>query len=83
MLNKPRATDATKIFLQHLLQYRNIASARIDGSVLSSDARQRTVDRFNSSEPGGPVVLLLSIRAGGVGLNLVGGNIFVLMEPDW
>ena len=66
-----------------MLRARNIQFLRIDGSVSSSDVRQSIVDKFNSSDSNSPRVLLLSIRAGGVGLNLVGGNIFILMEPDW
>ncbi len=40
------------------------------------------VDRFNSSDCD-LFVFLLSSRAGGVGLNLVGANRLVLFDPDW
>lgn len=28
-------------------------------------------------------VMLLSARAGGAGINLIGGNRLILLEPDW
>lgn len=39
------------------------------------------VNAFNSHL--GPRVFLLSARAGGVGLNIVGGNRLIMLEPDW
>jgi len=54
---------------------------RIDGSV-TADARQRVVDMFNrDSSPF--IVMLISTRAGGVGLTLTGANRLVLLDPDW
>ena len=40
------------------------------------------VDRFNAPDSD-VFVFLLSSRAGGVGLNLVGANRLVLFDPDW
>eukprot|EP00741_Cyanophora_paradoxa_P002544 tig00000605_g2468.t1 len=54
--------------------------ARLDGST-DVAKRQDLVDRFNS--PAGPAVFLLSSKAGGVGLNLIGGSRLVLFDPDW
>ena len=54
---------------------------RIDGSV-PSDRRQKAVNHFNNS--GSPFfIMLLSARAGGVGLNLIGGSRLVMLDPDW
>jgi len=39
------------------------------------------VDEFNRKR--GPRAFLLSAKAGGVGLNIVGANRLVLLEPDW
>lgn len=40
------------------------------------------MDQFN--DPASSVaVFLLSARAGGVGLNLIGANRLVLFDPDW
>lgn len=54
---------------------------RLDGATLVGD-RQRLVDRFNSGF-GGERVFLLSSKAGGMGLNLVGANRLILFDPDW
>lgn len=44
--------------------------------------RQKLVDRFN--DPAAPeFVFLLSSKAGGCGLNLIGANRLVLFDPDW
>lgn len=54
---------------------------RIDGSV-PSDRRQKAVNHFNNA--GSPFfIMLLSARAGGVGLNLIGGSRLVMLDPDW
>jgi len=44
--------------------------------------RSNIVDEFNDN-PKGPEVLLLSLRAGGVGLNLIGGNHLFLLDMHW
>ncbi|XP_057325201.1 transcription termination factor 2-like isoform X2 [Microplitis mediator] len=43
--------------------------------------RQTIVDNFNSKK--NPRILLLSLCAGGVGLNLVGGNHLLLVDIHW
>lgn len=53
----------------------------IKGNVTPKN-RADIVDAFNS-DPCGPQVLLLSLRAGGVGLNLVGGNHLFLIDMHW
>ncbi len=54
-------------------------SLRLDGSC-SVKARQPMVDTFN--DPAHPsFVLLLSSKAGGVGLNIIGANRLVLFDP--
>ena len=58
---------------------RSWSTARIDGGT-SVDERQSVVDRFNSFGTGR--VFLLSTRAGGAGLNLVGANHLVLYDSD-
>jgi DNA repair and recombination RAD54-like protein len=44
--------------------------------------RQKLVDKFNDPE-GGEFIFLLSSKAGGCGLNLIGANRLVLFDPDW
>jgi hypothetical protein len=54
---------------------------RLDGSV-TMKKRQKMVDEFN--DPSTPLIaFLLSSKAGGCGLNLIGGNRLVLFDPDW
>lgn len=43
---------------------------------------QNVVDSFNSKNSG-PRILLLSLTAGGIGLNLVGGNHLMLFDIHW
>ncbi|KXZ43971.1 hypothetical protein GPECTOR_76g792 [Gonium pectorale] len=57
----------------------NWVALRLDGSC-SVKARQPIVDTFN--DPAHPsFVLLLSSKAGGVGLNIIGANRLVLFDP--
>eukprot|EP01133_Synstelium_polycarpum_P010849 gene10849-12637_t len=54
---------------------------QLDGSTQNSK-RQELVDLFN--DPSRPeFIFLLSSKAGGVGLNLIGANHLVLFDPDW
>ena len=53
---------------------------RLDGS-LSLQQRQRTLSRF-ADDPN-VVVMLLSLRAGGVGINLVAADTVIIYDPDW
>jgi SNF2 family DNA or RNA helicase len=58
--------------LEDYLHARNFRFERIDGSI-TGHLRQAAIDRFqdpNSKDP--PFVMLLSTRAGGVGINLTG-----------
>jgi len=54
---------------------------RLDGSV-TMKKRQKMVDEFNDPSTS-LVAFLLSSKAGGCGLNLIGGNRLVLFDPDW
>ena len=59
----------------------NWGFCRLDGSI-GMKKRQKMVDEFNN--PSGKLVaFLLSSKAGGCGLNLIGGNRLVLFDPDW
>ncbi|SCU66368.1 DNA repair and recombination protein RAD54, putative [Trypanosoma equiperdum] len=60
---------------------KKISFFQLDGS-MPIKRRQEVVDRFNvpnSQE----IVFLLSSKAGGVGLNLIGANRLILFDPDW
>ena len=54
---------------------------RLDGST-TLNKRQKLVVAFNDLSQK-QFVFLLSSKAGGCGLNLVGGNRLVLFDPDW
>jgi SNF2 family DNA or RNA helicase len=60
------------------LESANIAFARLDGSTRK---RGELVARFQSDD--GPPVLLVSLRAGGVGLNLTAADSVFIMDPWW
>jgi SNF2 family DNA or RNA helicase len=67
--------------VQSYLISKQIKFLRIDGSTQAGE-RQDNIDNFKTSLGAFPV-FLLSSKAGGVGINLIGGNRMVLMEPDW
>lgn len=54
---------------------------RIDGKVVA-ERRMTMIRHFNSAASGFDL-MLLSAKAGGVGINLVGGNRLVMLDPDW
>ncbi|KAG6898351.1 hypothetical protein C0992_009026 [Termitomyces sp. T32_za158] len=54
---------------------------RLDGT-MSITKRQKLVDQFNDPE-GKEFIFLLSSKAGGCGINLIGANRLVLFDPDW
>ncbi|OMJ81735.1 hypothetical protein SteCoe_17725 [Stentor coeruleus] len=53
---------------------------RLDGSTLTKN-RMPLVTSFNTSPHS--LVFLLSTKAGGCGLNLIGANRLILYDPDW
>jgi DNA repair protein RAD5 len=66
--------------LERPLRDEGIAFVRLDGA-MSQQARCETLTRFGG-DPNVPV-LLLSLRAGGVGLNLVAAQTLYLLDPWW
>ncbi|KAJ5082926.1 hypothetical protein N7532_011969 [Penicillium argentinense] len=66
---------------ERLCRTRSYGCLRLDGS-MNIKKRSKLVDKFN--DPDGPeFVFLLSSKAGGCGLNLIGANRLVLFDPDW
>uniref|UniRef100_A0A915D5L7 Helicase C-terminal domain-containing protein n=1 Tax=Ditylenchus dipsaci TaxID=166011 RepID=A0A915D5L7_9BILA len=57
------------------------AFTSITGAIQTKD-RQERVDSFNLKN-GGAQVMLLSLTAGGVGLNLIGGNHLFILDLHW
>lgn len=64
-----------------LCRSRGYGCLRLDGT-MNVNKRQKLVDKFNDPE-GQEFVFLLSSKAGGCGLNLIGANRLVLFDPDW
>ncbi|KKA27338.1 hypothetical protein TD95_002298 [Thielaviopsis punctulata] len=92
MLARIRADTNDKIVLisnytqtldlfERLCRSRQYGCLRLDGT-MNISKRQKLVDRFNDPE-GNEFVFLLSSKAGGCGINLIGANRLVLFDPDW
>ncbi|KAK4244728.1 P-loop containing nucleoside triphosphate hydrolase protein [Corynascus novoguineensis] len=92
MLARIRAETNDKIVLisnytqtldlfERLCRSRSYGCLRLDGN-MNVNKRQKLVDKFNDPN-GHEFVFLLSSKAGGCGLNLIGANRLVLFDPDW
>ena len=68
--------------LSQLLTANSLPYLRLDGSTPASK-RQGLVDDFNRSPAKRCFAFLLSAKAGGLGLNLIGGSRIVLFDVDW
>ena len=62
------------------LKSRGVEACYLDGS-MTPKARQAEVDRFQGSDE--VPVFLLSLKAGGSGINLTGADIVVHLDPWW
>ncbi|XP_048638762.1 DNA repair and recombination protein RAD54B isoform X3 [Marmota marmota marmota] len=67
--------------LQEVCRRHGYAYTRLDGQTPISQ-RQQIVDGFNSKYSS-DFIFLLSSKAGGVGLNLIGGSHLILYDIDW
>jgi superfamily II DNA or RNA helicase len=66
--------------LREELNTQGVTHCYLDGS-MSTKARQGAVDRFQSD--GSIPVFLISLKAGGTGLNLTGADVVVHYDPWW
>ncbi|XP_049680917.1 transcription termination factor 2 [Accipiter gentilis] len=73
-------TSMLKVVALHL-QRLGLKYVTVDGSV-NPKQRMDVVEEFNNN-PKGPQVMLVSLLAGGVGLNLTGGNHLFLLDMHW
>jgi DNA repair and recombination protein RAD54B len=73
---------STLTVLSQLLTANGLPFLRLDGSTPASK-RQGLVDDFNRSSAKNCFAFLLSAKAGGLGLNLIGGSRLVLFDVDW
>ncbi|KAF7203801.1 DNA repair and recombination protein RAD54-like [Nothobranchius furzeri] len=92
ILAMTRSTTSDKVVLvsnytqtldlfEKLCRNRRYLYVRLDGT-MSIKKRAKIVERFNS--PHNPeFIFMLSSKAGGCGLNLIGANRLVMFDPDW
>ncbi|KAG9514879.1 DNA repair protein rhp54, partial [Aureobasidium melanogenum] len=73
---------ATLDMIGKLLTALEYSFLRLDGST-PANQRQGLVDKFNRTSANNCFVFLLSAKAGGVGLNLIGASRLVLFDIDW
>lgn len=73
---------STMDILGNLLDSMSYKYIRLDGTT-PKNKRQDLVDRFNRSPKSNSFVFLLSAKAGGVGLNLIGASRLVMFDLDW
>ncbi|KYN18069.1 Transcription termination factor 2 [Trachymyrmex cornetzi] len=74
-------TALLEVVASHLPSIKGATFSKFTGNVPIKD-RQGIIESFNSRKSG-PRILLLSLTAGGVGLNLVGGNHLLLFDIHW
>jgi DNA repair and recombination protein RAD54B len=73
---------STLDILERMIGALGYTHLRLDGSTPTSK-RQDLVNRFNRSPTSNSFVFLLSAKAGGVGLNLIGASRLILFDIDW
>lgn len=67
--------------IERMCRNKKYGCLRLDGTI-SINKRQKLVDSFN--DPSSSLfIFLLSSKAGGCGINLIGANRLVLIDPDW
>ncbi|XP_055594496.1 DNA repair and recombination protein RAD54-like [Uranotaenia lowii] len=66
---------------EKLCRKRSYGYVRLDGS-MTIKKRGKVVDEFNKPDSK-EFIFMLSSKAGGCGLNLIGANRLVMFDPDW
>ncbi|WBW73540.1 DNA-dependent ATPase Rad54/Rhp54 [Schizosaccharomyces osmophilus] len=72
---------STLDLFEQLCRVRSYKALRLDGT-MNVNKRQKLVDNFNDPEKDA-FIFLLSSKAGGCGINLIGANRLILFDPDW
>jgi len=71
--------------LEDYFAARSMKFERIDGSI-TGNRRQQAIDRFQApgtAEKEAPFIMMLSTRAGGVGINLTAADTCIIFDSDW
>ncbi|KAI3367556.1 hypothetical protein L3Q82_026400 [Scortum barcoo] len=68
--------------LETPLREHGFSFVRFDGT-MSQKKRTQVIQTFQSSAADSPTIMLLSLKAGGVGLNLTAASRVFLMDPAW
>ncbi|XP_072221362.1 helicase-like transcription factor isoform X1 [Leuresthes tenuis] len=68
--------------LETPLREHGFSFVRLDGT-MNQKKRTQVIQEFQSSAADSPVIMLLSLKAGGVGLNLTAASHVFLMDPAW
>lgn len=71
--------------IEDYLSERKMKAERIDGSI-TGKKRQLAIDRFQAKDidsKEAPFVMMLSTRAGGVGINLTAADTCIIFDSDW
>ncbi|XP_070698895.1 helicase-like transcription factor [Pempheris klunzingeri] len=68
--------------LETPLREHGFSFVRLDGT-MSQKRRTQVIKEFQSSAADSPAIMLLSLKAGGVGLNLTAASHVFLMDPAW
>ncbi|KAF7362053.1 hypothetical protein MVEN_00550700 [Mycena venus] len=73
---------STLNILEAFCKKKNYSFYRLDGQTPAAK-RQEYVNSFNKSTQRSSFIFLLSSKAGGVGINLIGGSRLCLIDSDW
>lgn len=68
--------------IEEALHKEGFTFVRLDGRMMQ-EARARAIESFADTSSSSPTVFLLSLTAGGVGLNLTAATRVFLMDPAW
>ncbi|XP_052769521.1 helicase-like transcription factor [Mya arenaria] len=68
--------------IEHPLSANGIKFVRLDGT-MNQKVRTRAIEEFSEPGPRAPTVMLLSLKAGGVGINLTAASRLFLLDPAW
>jgi SNF2 family DNA or RNA helicase len=75
-------TSALTVIEDSILRKKGLSFVRLDGST-DNKSRGAIVDTFNRGSVDNSFAFLLSSKAGGCGLNLIGANRLIMVDADW